>query len=515
MGSFRARRIGVAILAALALAAGPLAVPAMAEETATVSGTVTFPAGTDLEAGWTDVEVYPADDPLSVAGSSSVDSDGVFVVEGLAAGSYKVRFAPAWLGLAQEWWSDAADHSSATTVEVSAGEWRAEVDATLSAGAGISGTVTGGAVEDGFGLARAYRQTSTGGWEYEGSADIDSSGTYTIGALRPGTYSVSFTDRAGFGWDEAGDEYSSWVEWWDDSVDRASADLIVLAADERRTSVDVDLDTIDEQVSWPVISGTAQVTRTLTMTDGVWPSGMALKRQWSADGDAIAGATGTTLGLTADLLGKRISVDVWGRTGPATGYTTWIGKQSANTDPIAAAPVPPLKTLTAPTPTISGTVAYGSKLTVKPGTWTSGTTLTYRWYANGASIAGATKSTFTLGTAQKSKTISVSVTGKKTGYATATKTSKATAKVLTAGTPTISGTAKVGATLTAKRGTWTASTTFSYQWYASGKAISKATKSTYKVTGSQRGKTITVKVTGKRSGYATVAKTSKATARVK
>mgnify|MGYP003704356425 CR=1 FL=1 len=47
--------------------------------------------------------------------------------------------------------------------------------------------------------------------------------------------------------------------------------------------------------------------------------------------------------------------------------------------------------------------------------------------------------------------------------------------------PKISGTAKVGSTLTAKPGTWTSKTTFSYQWYANGKAISKATKVTYKI----------------------------------
>lgn len=81
-------------------------------------------------------------------------------------------------------------------------------------------------------------------------------------------------------------------------------------------------------------------------------------------------------------------------------------------------------------------------------------------------------------------------------------------------TPTISGTAKYNKTLTAKPGTWTPKPTLKLQWYRSGKAISKATKTTYKLTKSDIGKTITVKVTASGSGLQTVAKTSKATAKV-
>lgn len=85
---------------------------------------------------------------------------------------------------------------------------------------------------------------------------------------------------------------------------------------------------------------------------------------------------------------------------------------------------------------------------------------------------------------------------------------------VTVSTPTISGSAKVGKKLTAKLGAWNPKPTFSYQWYRSGKAIAKATKSSYKVTASDLKKTLKVKVTAKKSGYETLAKTSKATAKV-
>ena len=45
--------------------------------------------------------------------------------------------------------------------------------------------------------------------------------------------------------------------------------------------------------------------------------------------------------------------------------------------------------------------------------------------------------------------------------------------------PTISGTAKVGSTLTANAGTWTAGATLAYQWYRSGAKIEGATRPTY------------------------------------
>ncbi|MCW3157451.1 hypothetical protein [Micropruina sonneratiae] len=88
-------------------------------------------------------------------------------------------------------------------------------------------------------------------------------------------------------------------------------------------------------------------------------------------------------------------------------------------------------------------------------------------------------------------------------------------KKLTAATPKISGTAKVGKTLTAKAGTWTSGAKLTYQWYRGSSKISGATKSTYKLTSASKGKNLKVKVTGKKAGYTTVTKTSAATATVK
>jgi hypothetical protein len=97
--------------------------------------------------------------------------------------------------------------------------------------------------------------------------------------------------------------------------------------------------------------------------------------------------------------------------------------------------------------------------------------------------------------------------------------------------PTVRGTATVGKTLTAAKGTWTGypTPTFRYQWYVCTKAvtvarstvpstckrISGATRSTYKLTAAQRGKYVAVLVTG--TSLRTTATTwlSKTTAKVK
>lgn len=180
----------------------------------------------------------------------------------------------------------------------------------------------------------------------------------------------------------------------------------------------------------------------------------------------------------------------------------------------------PAQTLTTHTPTISGAVKVGATVTAVPGAWTAGTTFTYQWNRAGTAIAGATKSTYTPVAADRGKKLTVSVTGSKTGYTSASKTSAAYTVgygTLKAATPTISGTAKVGKTLTAHPGTWSAGSAkpkLTYQWYANGAKISGATKSTLKLKTAQKGKKVTVKVTGTASGYTSVSKTSKATAKV-
>ncbi len=83
--------------------------------------------------------------------------------------------------------------------------------------------------------------------------------------------------------------------------------------------------------------------------------------------------------------------------------------------------------------------------------------------------------------------------------------------------PTISGTGEVGKKLSARsRGVWTpAPASFTYQWLRSGKKISGATKSSYRLTSKDRRKKMSVRISAARAGVPAVTATSSASKRVR
>jgi len=259
-----------------------------------------------------------------------------------------------------------------------------------------------------------------------------------------------------------------------------------------------------EPTGAPTISGTAKVGQTLTVSTGTWsPTPTSYTYQWLR-GSTKVGTDASSYVLTAADDGEQISVSVAAH---LAGYTD-LAQQSG---PVTVG----AGSLTAPIPTISGTAKVASTLTAHPGTWTAGTKLAYQWKRNAAVISGATKATYTLGSADRGTRITVTVTGTLTGYTTAAKTSTATAAVAygtftRTATPSISGTVRVGSSVKASVGTWSPSATLSYQWKQNGHAISGATHSTYTPSAAYRGKKLTVTVTAKRAGYTTVTRTSAA-----
>ena len=88
-------------------------------------------------------------------------------------------------------------------------------------------------------------------------------------------------------------------------------------------------------------------------------------------------------------------------------------------------------------------------------------------------------------------------------------------KKMTAKTPKISGTAKVGKTLKASAKGWTSGVSKWYEWKSDGKSVKYGQSSKYKLKASDKGHKITVTVTGYKTDYLEVAKKSKATKKVK
>jgi hypothetical protein len=260
----------------------------------------------------------------------------------------------------------------------------------------------------------------------------------------------------------------------------------------------------------PTISGSARVGATLRAVPGTWaPNVSGFSYIWKS-GSTILPSIDSTYAIRPADLGRTITVITRSN---ATGYPA---TQSAPSSPTAKVTV---GTLTAATPTIAGTARVNSTLSAHAGAWTSGTTLKFQWYRSGVAITGATRAGYLTTTADYRHTIAVRVSGSLGGYTSTARTSKATAALaagaITTVTPTISGVAQAGATLTANHHTWLPGTiTFHYQWYASGVAIPKATSSTYVIASSLVGKTILVRVTGSRTDFVTAAANSAATASV-
>ena len=187
-------------------------------------------------------------------------------------------------------------------------------------------------------------------------------------------------------------------------------------------------------------------------------------------------------------------------------------RSSASREPEEGRPNTPATGL----PTISGTAQVGETLTagtsdISDAEGLTNATFSYQWLADDAAIAGASGSTYTLAAADEGKAIKVQVSFTDAAGNDETLTSEATDAVAAApqpnspatGAPTISGTARVGETLTTNMSgiadeDGLSGAAFSYQWVSSDGTtdtdIRKATDSTYKLVADDEGKAISVRV---------------------
>ncbi len=340
----------------------------------------------------------------------------------------------------------------------------------------ITGTVTEdqtlaantGAISDADGLATFNYQWLRDGANIAGGTG----GTYTLGDLDVGariSVQVSYTD--GQGTNES------------------------LTSSQTASVANVN----DAPSGVPVITGAATEDQTLTAdSSGISDAdGLGvLSYQWLRDGANIGGATNSFYTLITADVGTLISVQV--------SYTDGHGT-TENLTSAAVSPVANVNSIPVGVPTISGTAAEDQMLTADVLGISDADGLgafSYQWLRNGAPVAGATGSTYTLGDADVGTQIRVQVSYTD-GQGTAEwVTSAQTAPVANvndapAGALLITGTVTEDQTLTANSGGISDADglgTFSYQWLRNGANIVGATGGTYTLNDADVGTRISVQV---------------------
>lgn len=158
-------------------------------------------------------------------------------------------------------------------------------------------------------------------------------------------------------------------------------------------------------------------------------------------------------------------------------------------------------------PKVVGTRRVGRTIRVTDGTWnTEGLTFTYQWFMDDEAVPGATKNTYALGPSDRGHYPTATVTATKGDRFSSSTTGRGrvvgSGITNNTGIPTVTGTAKVGRTLTASHGTWDQSgLTYRYQWLRHGDPIKGATHRTYKITRASKGEQLRVLVTAKKPYY--------------
>ena len=270
-------------------------------------------------------------------------------------------------------------------------------------------------------------------------------------------------------------------------------------------------------------SGRAQVGETLTADvssiRGVDDYANAtFTYQWLAnDGNSVSniqGARSSTYTLADDDEGKTIKVQVW-----MTDYWAHTRLTSAPTEAVV-----PTNSAATGGPTISGTTTVGETITadtsgISDADGLTSVSYTYQWISNDGTadsdIQDATSSSYTLVSGDVGNTIKVKVSFTDDNGNEETLTSAATAEVEQAtaqhssgnseatGSPRISGTAKVGQTLTADTSgigdtDGLTSVSYRYQWVRNDGTtdadIQNATGASYTLVDADEGNTIKVKV---------------------
>ena len=164
--------------------------------------------------------------------STTTDASGNFSLGGFPSGRYKIRFYDSQGIHAQSYFNNVVEWNSADDIEVTAGQTRSGVNASLALAGRITGRVRGPDGQTGLaGISvQAWLKTTSGFWGISPTR-TDDSGNFTINGLPAGNYTVQFSDYEGI--------YA--LEYFDNQKIRGNATVFSLGANQTRSGIDASL----------------------------------------------------------------------------------------------------------------------------------------------------------------------------------------------------------------------------------------------------------------------------------
>jgi hypothetical protein len=429
------------------------------------------------------------------------NGQGQYTAVGLAPGEYKVRFSDE-SNYVSQFYNGKTSLATAAAVEVSAGGTTSGIDAELQEAGEITGEVTSEASGQGIEVIEVIVYEAGAGGRIVASAQTRGGGDYTVAGLPAGEYTVEFyADEPG----SNGKNYAT--QYYSDQSSRSTAQPIKVTEGETRSGIDATLQ-----------SG-GQISGTVTNAQAEPVGGVEVVVYDSEGSEAHSSYTGsngeyTVSGLASgkyevEFIGARYVTQYYKNASSLAGasaVTVKAGKEETTSEINAE-----LMAATAPEkvnpPVVMGAVAVGQTLTCSSA-WRGTPTpeeFTYRWLKNGVTeIAGATKETYKVTSADERHALACEVTAKNSAGEGSAQSSATPAvpviKPLNTGRPVVSGTAAVEQTLTCSHGTWESFPAgYTYRWLREGAEIPGAFSSTYAVQVADEGHGISCEVTATNS----------------
>ncbi|WEO77973.1 carboxypeptidase regulatory-like domain-containing protein [Cryobacterium sp. SO2] len=245
---------------------------------------------------------------------SSTDADGNYTFYSLDVRSYTLEFTST--GYRTEWWGGQASQDAADTFDVAAGESVTDKDATLLPVDSISGTVSAGSPAEP--LAGATVSAFDADGTLQATATVTSDGSYTLGGLAPGAFTLRFTPPAGS---------TVVAQWWHDKAHPSTAAVIRLTADTPVTGKNVTL------AAGATVTGRVSDTATGGGIAGAWVYAYVASVQNGVSGGSIASARTNARGdytLTGLAAGGYSLQFSGGSANGSAGYLRewWVNKTS-------------------------------------------------------------------------------------------------------------------------------------------------------------------------------------------